>query len=1110
MRLTVLLIIISTLTISAKSYSQKVNLSMRNVPIESVFTQIREQTGCSFLWTEETLKGLRPVSVSVHNVSLTQAVQAALKGLPLAYNIHGNVVYIEREVIPLLYINPTTEPLVIPQHEITGEVVDAATGSPLIGVTIREKGSSSGTTTDVNGKFSLNVSDNSVLQISFLGYTSLEVPVNGRSNVQIKLSVSTTSLNQLVVVGYGTEVKKDLTGAVNSFSSKELTRRQVASTSNLLEGLAPGVTATQQSGKPGGDGASIRIRGIGSIYSSTAPLILVDNVPMSLDAIDPNDIESISILKDAASTAIFGSRAANGVILVTTKRGSGKGIKVKYNGFLSIQGPTNLPKKVDAITHMEMINIAHQNTTGNTDSYVFDPSLIEAYKTHPADNFKYFNTDWEKAILTNTGLMHNQNVSISEGTDKIKFFGSGTYLNQQGLTANTFFEKYDFRMNTDIELNKKLTLHGDFVYNTSTRHYPGGSSPEFIIRQMLGMPAIGAGKFGENKYGDAGQSNKRNPIGQAEHSGFNESKSPSLVLKTAFTYVPIKGLKIYGFFANNNYSSHSKVFLQNYAVYDPNYANNTLVFDNYYPGQNSISEAYSESRDNSYLLQGTYSLNKGKHSIKILGGFQAEDVTSQSFSASRSDLPSDEPYLSVGTNNFNNNSNISQYGLASFYSRINYSFSDKYLLELNERYDGSSRFSQSVNKQWGSFPSASVGWIMTKEKFFEPLLNIIDFAKIRTSYGILGNQNIGNNYPFVATLNNDASLGYYFNNSFTSGVAQLVAANPDISWELSKQFDAGLDMELFNSLSLTFDYYKRDISKLLLIRPIPNYVGLGAPYVNAGSMTNRGWELEIGYRFTKNKFNFNIRGNLSNVVNKVINLGGQDIAEGLLFSTPGYPLRSYYGYIAEGLFQSDNEVAKSPFQDAKTKAGDIKYKDVSGPDGKPDGKINGFDRVILGNNYPHYEYGINLNASWEGFDINVLVQGVAKRLNYISGTGAWAFYSSDFIATAYQWQRDYWTPNNPDAKYPRLTENLDINWKNSSYWLKNGAYMRIKNVQLGYTVPSKITQRIKINSIRFYISGQNLLTVSHYVPGFDPEINNVNGEFYPIMKTYTVGMNIDF
>ncbi|MCL6523837.1 MAG: TonB-dependent receptor [Thermoflavifilum sp.] len=1106
MKLASILLLLACIQVSAASYGQQVTITGKHLSLPHIFREIRKQTGYHFVYTNKTIQRARPVDIDIKNAPLEEALRQCFSQQPLSYVIEDKVIIVapktftsDHQVKPIL------------QEPIEGVVVDSSTQQPLSGVSIHIKGTNTGTITDANGHFSIELPEEATtLVISYIGYERKEISINGSKFLRISLVPTVVGLNQLVVVGYGVQKKEDLTGSLTTLNTEDLTKRQVASTSNILIGVAPGVSVTQQSGKPGGDGASIMIRGVGSIYSSTAPLILVDNVPMSLDAIDPNDIESITILKDAASTAIFGSRAANGVILITTKRGEGQGVHIAYNGFISKQKPTNLPKKVDAVTHMEMVNVAHQNTTGNPNSYVFDPALIQEYKTHPADNFKYFNTDWEKAILTNSGLMQNHNLNLTVGSDKIKLFAGGTFLNQEGLTANTYYRKYDFRTNMDIQLSKKLSLHGDIVYNHSTRHYPGQATPEFIIRQMLGMPAIGPGKFAEGKYGDAGQSNKRNPIGQAEHGGFNEAQLPSTVLKAAFTYKPFKGFELYGFFANNNFSAHGKNFLQNYAVYKPDYVTNTLIFDSYYPGQNSISESYSEGRDNLYTLQGTFEKYFSVHYFKILGGFQAEDVTYQSFSASRSNLPYDQPYLTVGTANFNNSSSISQNALAGFYGRINYAYADKYLIELNGRYDGSSRFSQEAHKQWGFFPSASAGWILSKEKFFYPVLKYIDFLKIRGSYGVLGNQSIGSNYPFVASLSSSSSLGYYFNNTFTSGVAQLVSANPEITWERSKQLDIGLDMEMFRSLSITFDYYKRKISHMLLVRPIPSFVGLGAPYVNAGAMQNIGWETSVQYHYSTSNFKLNVSGNLSDVKNKVLDLGGQDIAEGLLFSTPGKPLRSYYGYIAEGLFQSTDEVANWAFQDPKTSPGDIKYKDISGPDGKPDGKIDGYDRVILGDNYPHYEYGMGIDASYKGFDFSIFIQGVAKRKNYISGTGAWAFYSADFIATAYEWQKDYWTPQNPHAKYPRLTENLDINWKNSSYWLYNGAYMRLKNISLGYSIPNSILKKLNVSQIRVYISALNLFTISHYAPGFDPEINNVNGEFYPIMKTFTGGVNIRF
>ncbi len=999
-------------------------------------------------------------------------------------------------------------------RQISGKVTDQVTNAPIPGVSVKLKGTTRGTVTDANGTFKINVTDKSTLIFTSLGYESIQKAVT-EATMNVALLASTTDLEEVAVVGYGTQKKANLTGSISTLNNETLAKRQVASSTNLLQGLAPGLTVNQQSGKPGGDGASISIRGVGSVSSNTTPLILVDNVEMSLDAIDVNNIESVTVLKDAASTAIFGSRAANGVILVKTKRGV-EGMSVGYNTFTSWQDATNLPQRLTAVEHMELYNVALVNSGK---AKAFSDQLISDYKSNPADNFNYFDTDWAKGVLTNTGLMNNHNITVSSGSEKVKIFASGTYLNQKGLTANTDFTKFDLRLNSDIKLSNKLSFQGDIVFNKSTTNAPGGATPEFIIRQMLGIPAIGAGKYGDGQYGTAAQSNNRNPIAQAEASGYNRIDRPTTILTGTLLYNPIKNLQFEAKFSTNNFTAHRKVFLQNYKVYTPDLVSKQLVLNSLYPGQNQLTESYSEGRINNYILQSTYALNTDKSEFKILGGFQATDFSNNSFSASRTTFPGDQAYLSLGTENLNNNGGITENALASFFGRINYVYDNKYLLEINGRYDGSSRFSQLLNKQWGFFPSASAGWILSEESFFGGIKTAINYAKIRASYGQLGNQNVFSNYPFAGTFS--SGQDYYFNNNFVTGLAITQASNNSISWEKSAQLDIGIDLKLLkNKLDITIDYYKRNITDLLLTKPIPGYVGQSSPFINAGLMTNTGWEFLATYKNNIGAFKYEVTGIVSDVVNNVVDLGGQDIVDGLNISRVGNPIRSYYGYIADGLFQTSDNIPKVapttydpaaiPFHFANTVAGDIRYRDVSGPNGTPDGKIDQFDRVLLGNNFPRYEYSFNANLAWKGIDLNFFFQGVGKRDNYISGTGAWAFYSADFISTAYAQHKDYWRVDNPNASYPRLTDGITNNQVNSSYWLRDGSYLRLKNVTLGYTLPKGILESIKVKSLRVYVSGQNLWTKSNYFPGFDPEQNNVNGEFYPLMKTYTVGMNIKF
>lgn len=988
--------------------------------------------------------------------------------------------------------------------KVSGHVSDQENNDAVIGANIVIKGSNKGTITDASGNFSLSVTDGATLVISSVGYNTTEVIAHA-SILTIKLSSTNNSLNEVVVVGYGSQKKANLTGSVSQFKADDLIKRQVGTTSNLLQGIAPGVSVWQGSGKPGADAPTINIRGTGSIFSGTGPLILIDGVVSSMDNVDANAIESVTILKDAASTAIYGSRAANGVVLVKTKRGGKDGIKVSYNAFVTQQVATNIPEKVSAVEHMELSNVAQRNQTGNPNAYVFPQALIDKYKNSKPDNLEIFDNDWVKLLLTNSGIMQNHNLTIDAGSEKASLFTSVSYLNQQGLIPNNSFNRFDLRLNPDIKINDKLRITSNLFFNQTTRIEPAGSSPEFIIRQAIGLPATGPAKFGDGMYGDAGQSNRRNPLGQAESSGTYRVSTPTFLGKATLIFNPVKNLDIEASYAREQWFPNGKRFQKNYDVYSPNIANKTYDFIAKYPGTNSLSETYSTNVRSTILAQATYSYKRGDHEAKILGGFQTEELTASSIGASRTDFVNENlPYISLGGANRDNSGSASEVALAGFYGRLNYVYKDKYLLEVNGRYDGSSRFSQALNQQWGFFPSASAGWVFTNESFFANAVPVIKFGKIRASYGVLGNQAVNDNYPFASTYT--SGTDYYFNNTINQGFALTDAANAGTTWEKSTQMDIGLDLVLAKRLSITADYYSRQISDILLKKPIPSYVGLGPALVNLGKMENRGWEFSATYRNKIGKLKYDVTAVLADVKNQVLELPGVPyLDEGLLRSAVGNPLRSYFGYKAIGFYQSKEDITSSPPTFFTPNPGDIKYADING-----DGKVNADDRTFIGNSFPRYEYSININLAYGIFDLNIFGQGVGSKENYISGTGAYPFYAADFIPSLLAIHKDYWTPENPNASFPRLMPTIGINSTNSSFWVKNSAYFRLKNVNLGAKLPEKLAKKLGMNSARVYVSGQNLFTITQFWKGFDPEINNNSAEFYPLMTTYTVGLNLKF
>ncbi len=1012
--------------------------------------------------------------------------------------------------------------------KVAGRVTDA-NGNGLEGISVSVKGKPSGTITNSVGEYALTVQQGETLVFSGIGYESQEVKTaSGAVSVQMK--ATNASLSEVVVVGYGQQKKAAITGSVVTLKQEELLKRQVATASNLLQGLAPGVTVQQQSGRPGADGASIRIRGLGSIYAGQSPLIMVDGVVSSLDAIDPNAIESITILKDAASTAIYGTRAANGVILVKTRRAKGKGVQVSYNAFLTKQQATAIPERTSAIDHMELSNLAEQNRTGNPNAFLFPQSIIDQYKQFPHNNFEVVNNDWVDLLLTNNGIMQNHNLTLNSAGENTNIFASVTYLNQQGLIPNNSFTRYDIRFNPDFKINDKLTISGVLNVNNSKTINPSTGSAEFIIRQAIGLPATGAAKFGPGMYGNAGQTNNRNPLAMAEAAGTAYTKTNSILSKIGVNYRPISNVELEASWAREYWVPNNKSFVKNADIYVPNLVTRAYDKVGVWPGTTSLSESYSTNVRTTYTAQATYSARVGQSNFKVLAGAQTEEFTFSSIGASRTGfLNPNQPYLSLGAANLNNSGSAYETALAGFYSRFNYSLADKYYFELNGRYDGSSRFSQELDKQWGFFPSGSAGWIVSKEKFF-PFSKFITFAKIRGSTGSMGNQALPEVYPFAvnfatgtynATSHTNGTFSY-INNVTTLGYALLDAPNPTITWEKSIQNNAGVDVTFKNNLTVTVDFYYRLIKDMLLSRPIPAYVGLNAPFVNAGTMENKGWEFSLNYKKNFNKLKMDVTAMISDVQNRVNTLPGVPFLDGGSIRTaPGQALWSYFGYQSLGYFSDSNDIKASPVQfgvpwsanpTIGPKPGDVKYADISGPDGKPDGKVDAFDRTFIGNNFPRYEYSINLNLSYGQFDLNLFGQGVGMRSNYYSGTGAVPFASNDFAASLLSMHKDYWTPNNPDARFPRLlpSGNGGNNYVASSQWIRDASFFRIKNINVAYRIPEAMLKKTGIRSAKVYVSAQNVLTFTNAWDGFDPEINSQTAEFYPLMRTITAGVNINF
>lgn len=971
---------------------------------------------------------------------------------------------------------------------VRGRVTDEKQ-QPVAGVSIALKGTSTGTSTNENGEYSLMLPNGQgTLVFSSVGFLNQEIPVNGRNQISISLQPDVARLGEVVVVGYGTQRKVNLTGAVSTISHEEITNRQVGQASAALQGLAPDVTVIQNTGQPGQDVGQIRIRGIGTLNNSE-PLVLIDGIEGSLNNIDPNLVESISILKDAASSSIYGSRAANGVILVTTKRGRSGRVKVNYNGYAGVQKPTNLPDIVNAMDHMIMTNAAYVNA-GNTPLYT-DAFLNEYATQGPGNRDKYPDNDWQELLLTGSGMMQSHFVSMSGGSENVRFITSLGYFNQDGLIETSNFRRYTLRNNLDVRISDKLSLKADLqIVHRSMREPGRGTS--LVFYYMNRMPAPQPGVFSNGTYGEGWNGN--NPIAIANSDGgLRKSTDPNIFANFFLTYKPFKDLQIELNAAPRYNESNDDFFTR--AV--PTYKWDGSVAYVGVPDRSTLTVTETSSFYNNFRGVATYTKELGNHNFKLLAGASREDLSTRNVSATRTGfvLP-DYPVLSAGSSDQQTNTGgASEWALQSFFGRLNYDYKDKYLLEVNGRYDGSSRFAKG--KKYGFFPSVSAGWRITEEKFMERLRDKITELKLRASWGQLGNQLIGT-YPFVSTI----ALGSYsMGGQIVNSAALNAMANGEITWETTEMTNVGIDLTLFSKLTITADVYSRTTRDILYNLDVPLTLGLAAPEQNAGVVSNKGWGVGINYRNRSTDWSYDLGFNISDVINKVVDLRGVN-RTGITVSREGSPINSIYGYEAIGFFQTDAEALAHAKQFGNTKAGDIKYRDQN-----KDGLINDEDLVIIGSTIPRYTYSALLNGSYKNFNISIFFQGVGKADGYMYEQGIMPFFNG---GTVHEQHKDYWRPDNTDAKFPRLAWGESNNEKNSSFWMKDASYLRLKTLQIGYALPASLLKKAGISGARIYVSGQNLLTWDNFWDGYDVETPVSTGTIYPQVKLYSVGLDLNF
>lgn len=973
--------------------------------------------------------------------------------------------------------------------KVTGKVV-AADGAALPQVTVMVKGSATATVTNADGTFSITVPSSSVLQFSAVGFKTVERAAQTSAMV-ITLDTQTEELDQVVVVGYSRQKKVNLTGAVSVITGNEIAKRPVFNTTVALQGALPGVTVTQSNGQPGA-AATIRIRGIGTLGNND-PLILIDGVVAAINDIDPTNIETISVLKDAASASIYGSRAAAGVILITSKRGKTGSMKVDYDAFYGYQQPVDKPKYLDAVGFMEMYNEALTNE-GAAPRYTQD--YINNYLANSAKDLDHYpNTDWQASTFTK-GLQQQHTITLNGGTDRIKMLASLNYMDQNGIVNNSGYKRYSMRLNADYKASDKLAFQFDINLRREITSLPSIGYSE-LFRQVYRVPPVYAALYSDGSWGPGWEGG--NPLAYSKAGGVSTTTGNIALINLQANYAPVKGLNI-----NLNYSPRfSENFVSNNQLKIDyfNFDTKALLFSN--PNKVALTNSHANNLTNYLKAQINYSNKLKWLDYSALVGAEQTDNRNQSISASRElslfpELPQLNAFPSL---NQNMSGDATSWALRSYFGRVNLVANNKYLLEINGRYDGSSRFAEDY-KRYGFFPSLSLGWIASKEKFLSNI-SWLSLLKFRASWGSLGNQNIGD-YPYISSFVIGQGV---FNNNIVSAAAQTVVANRQITWESTKSFNIGFDGSFFkNKLNVEFDYYVKNTDDILLTLPIPLIVGLGAGVQNAGRVENKGWDLQIGYNDRIGKdIKFGITGVLSDVKNKVLDLKGTGpYISGFQITREGDEIGSLFGLQDKGLFQRQEEITANATQFGTVKPGDIRYADQNN-----DGVINNSDRVIIGSRIPRYTYSANVFFECKGFELTMFFQGVGKVNGLQTQDAAWAFFNAGSVRDIHlgRWSLTKTPEENAVANYPRFFISQTNNQQTSSYWVDDASYLKLKTLVVGYNFPMTILRKTPFSACKVYLSGQNVFSIDK-VPGYDPEAPLGNPFNYPQTASFVAGVRV--
>ncbi|ASZ13786.1 TonB-dependent receptor [Chitinophaga pendula] len=1114
MKLTTILLLGACLQVSANAYSQqgKITINTKRMQLAQVLSLIEKQGNVRFVYSNDVLPNQQFVAVTVKDETVERVLSEILRNTSLTFR------QLDKE---LIVIAPGAT--VIQNIPVKGKVTDSK-GDALIGVSVQIAGTSRGTITGADGSYQIEAPGSATLVFSYIGYLQQQIAVNDRTRIDLVLQEDTKGLSEVVVVGYGAQKKVNLTGSVATVSAQQLTARPVTNVQNALQGLVPGLTVLSRPGDVGRDAGTITVRGRTNL-SSPGPMVIIDGIPSSnrdLAALNPNDIENMSVLKDAASSAIYGSRAANGVILITTKKGTAGKMSVDLNASYGIQSPTRIPKYLGSGDYARLYNEALTNAGK---SPIYKPEQIARFE-NGSDPDLYPNTDWYGQTLKKNPTYKDVQLGVSGSSKNSMYYLSFGYMNQESLVPYKGSNRYTVRLNTSSQVLPILNIGANVSMVKQDIDNNGGDLSWTELNRSLptAVARHSDGSWGTVNGGVTdGTTAKNNVLRILDEAGRRKDRDFTFMGGLNGTLTPLKGLTIKGLASlKMDYRTANRFWSTMPPLTD------FITKQPLASTQNKINEMQEKwIRQQEVLLQAyaEYEKSLNRHHTRVMVGASQESNiyrdqltgrrnfpvnnlgTVGAGSSNPADFSTEDKLTDLTAARKPNGTYSESWAMRSFFGRINYNYDEKYLLEANLRLDLSSRFDPDYRKAW--FPSVSAGWRLSEEQFMKDI-KWIDNLKLRTSWGVLGNQNEvvpGNYYTFLTT-----NLGYGFDGVAADGIWQVRGVNRQTSWEKVYMTNVGVDATLWEGkLSVTADYFIKRTEGILLAKNFPATYGIEkVAFVNAGSTRNRGVEIMLSHSNRIGKdFTYDISVNVSKIKNTILSLGDdRQRINSYWIEKVGESVGSFFGYEAIGLFRDENDVKQHATQSVATRAGDIKYKDQNG-----DGKIDANDRVVMGNDVPWLNYGINLGMVYKGIDLNVITYGVSDVKVYLVNEASFSFFNG---AGVKPYHLNRWTKDNPDpnAQYPRLLTSADgsHNYQNiSSFWLYNGAYFRIRSITAGYTLPANWTKRVGMKSARIYIAANNPFTfmADKRLTDYDPEMASGRGG-YPGVKTWAAGVNIKF